>query len=276
MAAATSGTGENGPARGASAGSGRLGDVHEYVAALQALDGLREFQQLKALARADVGPGKAVLDVGCGFGLESIRLAQLVQPGGRVVGLDHSVAFVEEARRRAAAAQIEVAFDAGDAQALPFAAASFDVARAERVLVYIADPVKALAELRRVTRPGGAIALIEPDFDTNSINLSDRALTRRVLAHECDSGVVNGWLVRDLASMLRHAGFRDVHIDTRIVLFTPDLAFGYFGQMGRAAAEAGVISAADAAKWQGELEANYHANRLFATIGYYLFRATAA
>jgi SAM-dependent methyltransferase len=254
----------------------RLADVHEYVVALEAFDALREIQQLKALGRTGIGPGQSVLDVGCGFGLETARLARLVAPGGRAVGLDHSAAFVAEARRRAAAAGIEATFEAGDARALPFADASFDASRAERVLIYISDPEKALAELRRVTRPGGMVALIEPDFDSNAINLSDRAMTRRVLAHECDTGVVNGWLVRDLARMLRHAGFRDVHIDTRIVLFTPDLAHAYFGQLGRAAREAGVISAAEAAKWQAELDAHYRADHLFATIGYYLFRATAA
>lgn len=254
----------------------RQGDVTGYVAALEAFDALREIQQLKSLARHGIGPGAAVLDVGCGFGLETGRLAQLVQPGGRVVGLDHSVAFVEEARRRAAAAGLEARFEAGDARALPFEDASFDIARAERVLVYVSEPEKALAELKRVTRPGGHVALIEPDFGTNTVNLTDRALTRRVLAHECDSGVVNGWLVRELASMLRRAGFRDIHIDTRLVLFTPDLAYSYFGQLGRAALAAGVIDAGEAAKWQSELDANYRANHLFATIGYYLFRATAA
>jgi SAM-dependent methyltransferase len=252
------------------------GDVHAYVVALEALDALREMQQLKGLARTGIGPGRSVLDVGCGFGLETNRLAALVAPGGHVVGLDHSPAFIAEARRRASAAGSEATFEVGDAQALPFADAAFDVSRAERVLTYLADPEKALAELRRVTRPGGTVALLEPDFDSNAINLSDRGLTRRVLAHACDSGVVNAWLVRDLARMLRRAGFRDVHIDTRIVLFTPDLAFGYFGQMGRAAAEAGVIRAAEAAKWRAELEANYHAEHLSATIGYYLFRATVA
>ena len=252
------------------------GDVHEYVAALEALDGLREMQQLKALARTGIGPGQSVLDVGCGFGLETGRLAGLVAPGGRAVGLDHSPAFIAEARRRASAAGIEATFEAGDAQALPFADAAFDATRAERVLTYLAHPETALAELRRVTRTGGVVALLEPDFDSNAINLSDRLLTRRVLAHACDSGVVNGWLVRDLARMLRHAGFRDVHIDTRIVLFTPDLAYGYFGQMGRAAREAGVIGSVEAAKWQSELDAHYRADHLFATIGYYLFRATAA
>ncbi len=254
----------------------RPADVHEYVAALEAIDGLREMQQLKALARTGIGPGQRVLDVGCGFGLETGRLAGLVAPGGHAVGLDHSPAFIAEARRRASAAGIDASFEAGDAQALPFTDAAFDATRAERVLTYLADPETALGELRRVTRPGGTVALLEPDFDSNAINLTDRLLTRRVLAHACDNGVVNGWLVRDLARMLRRAGFRDVHIDTRIVLFTPDLAYGYFGQMGRAAREAGVISATEAATWQAELDAHYRADHLFATIGYYLFRAAAA
>lgn len=276
MGDVATGAGEDGLSLKAFTDIDRIADVHEYVAALEAFDALREIQQLKTLARTGIGPGQAVLDVGCGFGLETARLARLVAPDGRAVGLDHSAAFVAEARRRAAAAGIEATFEAGDARALPFPDAAFDAARAERVLIYIADPEKALSELRRVTKPGGAVALIEPDFDTNTVNLSDRAMTRRVLAHECDTGVVNGWLVRELARMLRRAGFRDVHIDTRIVLFTPDLAFSYFGQLGRAAREAGVISAAEAARWQTELEAHYRADHLFATIGYYLFRATAA
>lgn len=276
MTDVASAAGEDGCTPTASTDPDRLPDVHEYVAALEALDGLREMQQLKALGRAGIHAGQSVLDVGCGFGLETARLAGLVAPGGRAVGLDHSAAFIAEARRRAAAAGIEATFEAGDARALPFADASFDAARAERVLIYIAEPERALSELRRVTRTGGTVALIEPDFDSNAINLSDRALTRRVLAHECDTGVVNGWLVRDLARMLRHAGFREVHIDTRIVLFTPDLAHAYFGRLGRAAREAGVIGAAEAAKWQAELDAHYRADHLFATIGYYLFRATAA
>lgn len=256
-------------------GRDRLADVHEYVVALEALDGLREVQQLKALGRTGIGPGQSVLDVGCGFGLETTRLARLVAPGGRAVGIDHSPDFIAEARRRAAADGIDAAFEAGDARALPFADASFDASRAERVLTYIADPEKVLSELRRVTRSGGAVALIEPDFDANSINFSDRAMTRRVLAHECDTGVVNNWIVRDLARMLRHAGFRDVHIDTRIVLFTPAHALEYFGQLGRAAREAGLVSAAEAAKWQAELDAHYRADHLIATVSYYLFRATA-
>lgn len=76
-----------------------------YVAALEAFDRLPLLRELKALAieRTGTGPGRRVLDVGCGFGLETLRLARLVAPGGAVTGIDLSADFVAEARRRAAA-----------------------------------------------------------------------------------------------------------------------------------------------------------------------------
>jgi SAM-dependent methyltransferase len=179
-----------------------------YVAALEAFDGLDQLQELKALARERTGtaPSRSVLDVGCGFGLETLRLARLVQPGGRVAGVDKSGEFVAEARRRQQAAGLAIDFREGDAESLPFPDASFDIALAERVLVYLPHPARALGEMRRVVRPGGRLAAIEPDFGMNAINFPDRALARRVLDHECDIGVPQGWLVRDLLGMVEDAG----------------------------------------------------------------------
>ena len=51
---------------------------------------------------------------------------------------------------------------------------------------------------------------------------------RRVLDHECDTNVPNGWLVRDLRGLMEDVGLRDIEIDTRIVIFTPELAAAYF------------------------------------------------
>jgi ubiquinone/menaquinone biosynthesis C-methylase UbiE len=98
--------------------------------------------------------------------LESLRLARLVQPGGRVIGIDKCAAFIKEAQARAAQEKLAAEFQVADAETLPFADATFDVARAERVLVYLPDPKRALGEMRRVTRPGGAVTAIEPDFGT--------------------------------------------------------------------------------------------------------------
>jgi ubiquinone/menaquinone biosynthesis C-methylase UbiE len=174
----------------------RAPSIAPYVAALEAFDALPQLQELKKLARekAGLGPGVTVLDIGCGFGLESFRLARLVQPGGRVVGIDKSAELIKEAEARPAQAKLAVAFEVGDAESLPFADAAFDVTRAERLLVYVPDPKRALEEIRRVTCPGGVVTAIEPDFGTNTINLADRDLVRRILDHECDANVPHGWL----------------------------------------------------------------------------------
>ncbi len=124
--------------------------------------------------------------MGCGFGLEALRLRERVGRDGRVAGVDISGAFIAEARRRAAAAGLAIDYREGAADTLPFPVASFDVARAERLLIYIPEfpePERVLAEMRRVSRPGGALALIEPDLGTTSVNLPDRPLVRRVIGH---------------------------------------------------------------------------------------------
>lgn len=254
----------------------RAPSVAPYVAALEAFDALPQLQELKALARerARIGDGTTVLDVGCGFGLESLRLARLVEPGGKIVGIDKSADFIKEAGARAAQAKLSIDFQIGDAEALPFANASFDVARAERVLVYLPEPKRALEEMRRVTGPGGTVTAIEPDFGTNAINLSDRALVRRVLDHECDTNIPHGWLVRDLKGLMEDVGFKHIAIDTRIVIFTPDLAAAYFTETGRTAHAAGVITAAEFSQWAATIEDLKQRCRLFCSIGYYLFTAT--
>lgn len=253
-----------------------VGDIAPYIAALEAFNRLEQLQELKALAIERTGPlvGRRLLDVGCGFGLETLRLARLVGPEGGVVGVDLAHAFIQEARRRAEAAGLVAGFEEGDATALPFADGSFEVARAERVLVYVADIEKALAELRRVTTPGGQVAIIEPDIDSNRINLGDRALVRRVIAHEADTNVRHPSLPGRLPGLLTDAGFRNIEIATRIVIFDPGLAAMYFGDVGRNAARDGAIDGGELQRWEAGIAELARTDRLFATVGYYLFTAT--
>ena len=133
----------------------RASNVRAYVAALEAFDAIPELQELKLLGhqRGGIAPGKSVLDVGCGFGLETLRLADLAKPG-RIVGLDKSADFIVEAKARAAAAKLAIEFDVGDAETLPYPDGSFDCVRAERLLIYLTDPAKAVAEMKRVAKPG--------------------------------------------------------------------------------------------------------------------------
>jgi SAM-dependent methyltransferase len=105
----------------------------------------------RLVATAGFRAGAAVLDVGCGAGATAAHLTDDL--GLRVTGLDAS----RERIAQAAEARPDLALVAGRAEALPFADASFDAVVCECVLSTLDDPARALAEVVRVLRPGGAV-----------------------------------------------------------------------------------------------------------------------
>jgi SAM-dependent methyltransferase len=106
--------------------------------------------------------GLDLLDVGCGPGTITADLARVLAPG-RVVGIDRHESILVEAR--AATAELPgVEVRAGDVYALDFPDATFDVAHAHQLLQHLSDPVAALREMGRVTRPGGIVAARDADF----------------------------------------------------------------------------------------------------------------
>jgi SAM-dependent methyltransferase len=249
------------------------GQASTYIDALEAFDKISELQELKQIGRSLLRPGDAVLDVGCGPGIETVTLARQAGSGARICGLDKSAAFIDEARRRASALGLAIDYVVGGAEALPWRAASFDHVRAERVLVYIDDVPAVLSEMHRVLKPGGGIALIEPQIDTAMVNVSDRALSRRVLAHEADTAVAQSWLPGRLPGLLDDCSFRNVASASRVLLMPQDLAMDYFLGAARKAADADAISSEEFEAWQGEIVGLRQARRLQGTIGYFLFMA---
>lgn len=104
-------------------------------------------------------PGMRVLDCGCGPGSITLDLAEAVAPG-EVIGIDLEASQVARAEVNASDRGIANArFQVGDAHKLPFPDASFDAVCAHSVLQYLKDPWKALAEMHRVLKPGGVIAI---------------------------------------------------------------------------------------------------------------------
>jgi SAM-dependent methyltransferase len=103
-----------------------------------------------------IGPGDRVLDVACGTGGVALRAAAA---GAEVVGIDISVDQLEKARHAAAAEGLPIRFDEGDCQALPYADAEFDAVASAFGAIFAPDQERTAAELARVCRPGGRLAL---------------------------------------------------------------------------------------------------------------------
>lgn len=108
------------------------------------------------IARLPLRAGLKVLDVACGTGNLSVIAARY---GCQVTGVDIAANLVAQARARAAAAGLNIAFREGDAEALPFPESAFDLAVSSFGVMFTPQPAVVTAELRRVIKPGGQIAL---------------------------------------------------------------------------------------------------------------------
>ena len=109
---------------------------------------------------AGVQAGEQVLDVGSGTG--SLTLALVVAGVAAAVGVDPSSPYVEFARTRTASPVVR--FDVGDGAALPYGEGQFDRSVSMLVLDVVMDAAPIVAEMRRVTRPGGVVAGLVNDF----------------------------------------------------------------------------------------------------------------
>jgi SAM-dependent methyltransferase len=110
----------------------------------------------RVMAELDLGPGRRVLDVGCGSGETTLALAAT---GAEAVGVDISRPLLEVARARSRDLP-HASFLEADAQVHGFAPASFDAVFSRFGVMFFADPVTAFANLRRALKPGGRLAFV--------------------------------------------------------------------------------------------------------------------
>lgn len=225
----------------------------EYLDSVEALPRIR-------MARADLlealalQTGQVVLDVACGTGTESLQMARNVEPGGRVVGIDVSEIMLAQARGRIAGSRLPVAFRRADVYELPFDDNQFDACRAERLLQHLAEPDRAVAEMLRVTRPGGRVGLLEMDLGTVFVDSPDPATTRAVIDAFGES-MVQPWAGRQLGRLLRGRGLVDVRVTPHAVLTSSAFAVAAFGPQVKRLQEEGLVGEAVAARWLAQVAA---------------------
>jgi ubiquinone/menaquinone biosynthesis C-methylase UbiE len=105
------------------------------------------------------------LDIGCGTGFLSLELADR---GHRVTGVDFAPSMIAQARKKASERQATIRFEEADAEQLPFAAASFDIALSRHLLWTLPNPDRAVDEWIRVLRPGGRLIIIDSQADVSA------------------------------------------------------------------------------------------------------------
>jgi ubiquinone/menaquinone biosynthesis C-methylase UbiE len=122
----------------------------------------RTFRE-KTLDLARPAEGESVLDVGCGTGTLAIAAKYRVGNLGKVTGVDASPEMIGRARQKAKKRGVEVNFQTGAAQSLPFQDAAFDVVLSTVMLHHLSDDARAMciSEIRRVLKPGGRLLAIE-------------------------------------------------------------------------------------------------------------------
>jgi ubiquinone/menaquinone biosynthesis C-methylase UbiE len=241
----------------------QMGDTSYHEKAAQFF---REVKQLTYTAM-HLQPGQRVLDVGFAAGVDTIALAEFVGASGSVDGVDADPAMVAAAEHRASAAGVHdrVHHHVADALALPFATQTFDAVRAERLFQHLSDPRAALAEMLRVTRPGGWIVVLDTDYSSSTVDSDQTDLERR-LALAAAKSVRSGYVARKLYRMFTDEGLADISVTVHPVpLTTYAIARGAaLDLIEPGALASGIVTEEELHAWHAELEQADARNAFFA------------
>ncbi|MBT6095800.1 MAG: methyltransferase domain-containing protein [Rhodospirillaceae bacterium] len=219
--------------------------------------------------------GEHAADMGCGPGFLVAEMAGMVGPEGRAVGIDTSPDMLALATNRTDnLPQVEVV-DA-DLLHLPFEDGAFDALACTQLLLFIKDIQRALAEMRRVLKPGGRIAIIETDWRGVVLNAEDDSLTRRMFA-AWDAAAISPNLPTRLKPALLAAGFTGVGVEGVPIINTDFGRDGFSNGMLRGVAKKaqkdGAISDDEATAWIDDLNTKDAEGAYFFCVNRFLFRA---
>lgn len=212
-------------------------------------------------------PGQTVLDFGCGPGTISLGLAEAVDPG-HLHGIDMEETQIGLARSAAeSGGHDNVTFHVGNVNDLPFEDDTFDVAHCHAVLMHIPDTSAALAEVRRVLKPGGIIACREAIVASSFLEPGSAEIDRAwaVFTKLLSANGGHPQLGKELKSALLKAGFEQIQPSFSFDSFGSDGDVGFFygfivdwfhsPAVVEAAIEHGLSTADEFERGRGALEA---------------------
>jgi ubiquinone/menaquinone biosynthesis C-methylase UbiE len=237
----------------------------------------------RARTRALIAPrtGERGLDIGCGFGLLACELARDVGPTGRIMGVDAVpdmiIACEERARHDAVTGRTE--FRQADPDSVPASSGSFDFVTAMQVYEYMADVERGLAEVYRVLKPHGRLAVLDTDWESCVWHAGDRDRTARVL-RAWEQRFAHAHLPARLPELLRRTGFV-VKSVTMIPVVNIELgehtySSGMIDVVARFVASRGGVGDDEAARWAEDVRSQAARGEYFFSLSRYLFLAERA
>jgi len=193
------------------------------------------------MAQIVLPAGARVLEVGCGNGATTTLIMQHVSPA-QLVAIDPSSVFIDMARETFAG-EPRVSFALADAVATGQADAFFDLVIAHTVYSHLPDPERALAEARRVLRPGGQLVIFDGDFATLTVALFDGDPLQAAVGAVLRNLVHAPYIMRRLPALLTAAGFslQSVEPHGYVQTTSPDYLLTLLSRGTQAAARAGEI-----------------------------------
>lgn len=177
------------------------------------------------LDRVELRPGGSAIDLGCGPRGIIELLHDRVSPGGRVVGLDSEQAHVAMASVLIARGGLDdVEIVQADARCTGLPAGSFDLVHARTLLATVPEPEQVLAEMVRLTRPGGWVASLEPDAEHSIYYPRHKVFDRlrELFIVVFSRNGADPLIGRRLGQLYRQAGLEDVGLEARAGLYPPE------------------------------------------------------
>lgn len=248
-----------------------------YVSADYLRKAAEQMRQLKkrTYELMNIRAGARVLDVGCGPGMDTVSLAGLVGETGKVIGVDIDSDMLKDAD---AFAQQEGVSDivehmTADVGALNFPDNSFDAVRAERlfqVLPSVVEPEEVMAQLVRVTKPGGSIVLLDADWGSFSVDYSNAELERRLMAFFASNLRPNGYAGRQLFGWCQRAGLQEISIENFAHIQTDYEQMPVGAWLQGEALTAGIANPLEIDAWASELQSRNDSGQFFASVNMFL------